>query len=141
MPAIYFYHHTVHDDEIDGQGHVNNLCYLHWMQDAAIEHSSAQGWTPQRYREEGAGWVVRTHAIEYLQPAFAGDAIVVKTWVANFKKIQSLRKYRIERATDGALLATAETNWAFIGLEHRVPRRIPAALIDSFEIVADDDEV
>ena len=138
MPAIYLYRHTVDTSEIDGQGHVNNLAYLRWMQDAAIEHSSAQGWTTARYGESGAGWVARSHFIEYLQPAFEGDAIVVQTWVAEFKKITSLRKYRIVRSADDTTLARAETNWVFIGLKNRVPRRIPPELSGAFEVVADD---
>ena len=44
MPAIYCHSHVVRDDEIDGLGHVNNLHYLKWMQDAAVAHSAAQGW-------------------------------------------------------------------------------------------------
>ena len=44
------------DDEIDEHGHANNVRYVAWMQSAAVAHSSAQGWTPQRYRELGSGW-------------------------------------------------------------------------------------
>jgi acyl-CoA thioester hydrolase len=40
------------------------------MQDIAIEHSAAAGWPMARYVELGAGWVVRSHFIEYLRPAF-----------------------------------------------------------------------
>ena len=83
---------------------------------------------------------MRSHFIEYLQPAFAGDEIVVRTWVSNFKKITSLRKYKICKAEDGTLLARAETDWAFLGLKHRVPRRIPQEFIDSFELVPEEDE-
>jgi acyl-CoA thioester hydrolase len=79
MPAIYLHEHTVLDEEIDGQGHVNNLVYLHWMQSAAVAHSTAQGWPPERYQQAEAGWVVRTHNIEYLVPAFANEQIVVHT--------------------------------------------------------------
>lgn len=139
MPAIYEYSRDVCEDDIDGQDHVNNLVYLKWMQDAAIAHSSAQGWPPKRYQEIGAGWVVRSHSITYLQPAFLGDRITVKTWVANFKKIQSLRKYKIVR-DDDVVLAVAETNWAFVGREHHVPRRVPPELANAFELVADEDE-
>ena len=138
MPAIFAYHHRVRDDEIDEQGHVNNLRYLAWMQSAAIGHSAAQGWTAQRYRDLGAGWVVRSHFIEYRQPAFADDEIIVQTWVAGFQKVTSLRKYRIVRAGDEALLAIAETNWAFVGFQTRQPRRIPPELIAAFEIVSPD---
>ena len=63
MPAIFAHHHRVRTDEIDEQGHVNNLRYLAWMQTAAIAHSAAQGWTGQRYRDLGSGWVVRSHFI------------------------------------------------------------------------------
>ena len=139
MTAIFHYKHQVEAQEIDGQGHVNNLEYLKWMQAAAIAHSTAQGWPPDRYQESGAGWVVRSHEFEYQQPAFVNDAIVVETWVASFQKIQSLRKYKIWRPSDDRVLAVAKTNWAYIGIKHQVPRRIPAELIESFEIVSDND--
>ena len=140
MPAVYEFHLTVTEDEIDGQGHVNNLEYLKWMQDAAVAHSAEQGWTTQRYRNLGSGWVARTHRIEYLQPAFAGENIVVKTWISNFKKVTSLRKYKIIRPADEAVLATAETNWAFISLERYIPRRIPQELFESFDLVGPESE-
>jgi acyl-CoA thioester hydrolase len=135
MPAVYHWTHTVTADSIDAQGHVNNLEYLKWMQSAAVAHSSAQGWPAERYVEEGSAWVVRTHFIEYLAPGFEGDQVRVETWVAGFHKVTSLRRYRIVRVPDGRLLASAETNWAYIGRQHGVPRRVPQHLIESFEVV------
>ena len=136
MPAIYEHRHVVRPDEIDEHGHANNVRYVAWMQAAAVAHSSAQGWTPERYRELGCGWVARTHFIEYLAPAFAGDELVIRTWVADFKKVTSTRRYRMLRSTDGAGLATAETNWAFIDIARGTPRRIPPEVGEAFEIVA-----
>jgi acyl-CoA thioester hydrolase len=135
MPAIYSHPHIVTADEIDGLGHVNNLHYLKWMQTAAVAHSSEQGWPPERYRELRSAWVVRTHHIEYLQPAFADEEIIVKTWVSDFRKVTSLRKYKIVRPKGGATLATGETNWAFLGLAPYVPRRIPPELSTAFIVV------
>jgi acyl-CoA thioester hydrolase len=140
MPAIYEHRLTVPPEAIDGQGHVNNLEYVRWMQEAALAHSAAQGWPSARYRELGAGWVVRSHKIEYLQAAFAGDQIVVYTWVADFRKIRSLRKYKMVRLGDGATVAEAETDWAFIGYEQRVPRRIPSEVSEAFLVVPPDQE-
>jgi acyl-CoA thioester hydrolase len=137
MPAIYQHRLKVSSDAIDQQGHVNNLEYLRWLQDAAVAHSTAQGWSPDRYRQLGAGWVVRTHWIEYLQPAFAHDEVLVLTWVANFRKVRSLRKYKIVRVNDQIELARAESDWAFISLECRSPRRIPAELVQAFPVVPD----
>ena len=128
----YFHHHTIEPAEIDELGHANNVAYIAWLQAAAVAHSALQGWPGPRYRELGQGWVVRSHTIEYLQPAFAGDRIVVETWVATMKKVTSLRRYRIVRGGDDALLATAETNWAFVdfasGKPVRFRRKLPRRL-------------
>ncbi|MEX0702002.1 MAG: acyl-CoA thioesterase [Planctomycetales bacterium] len=135
MPAIHHHLHVVHPDEIDEQGHAGNVAFVQWMQDAAIAHSAAQGWPGERYRRERSAWVVRSHAIEYRGQAFAGDEIVVRTWVSNFRKVTSLRKYRIERVADGAVLAIAETDWAFLDTDRGAPQRIPREVAEAFEIV------
>ena len=106
------------------------------MQDAAVAHSGAQGWTLERYREAGVGWVVRSHFIEYRVPAFLGDAVVVHTWVADMQKVSSRRKFEIRR-TDGTLLARAETNWAFVRTSDQRLVRIPDEVSRAFEIVPD----
>ena len=133
MPDFYEFFHTVRPAEIDVQGHANNVCYVEWMQSAALAHSAHLGWSPERYRELGCGWVVRSHQIEYRQPAFAGDRIVVRTWVSSMKKVTSVRCYRIFRAADETLLAEAQTNWAFIsyatGQLTRIPPEISARFV------------
>lgn len=135
MPAIYLHCHTVGHDEIDEQGHAGNLAYLRWMQDAALAHSAAQGWPAEAYRVLGGGWVVRSHEIRYLQPSFAGDEIVIETWVATMKRVSSLRRYRVVRTHDEVLLASAATEWAFIDYTRRAPARIPPQVATAFELV------
>ncbi len=135
MPDVFEFHHTVAGDEIDSLGHANNVAFVDWMQSAAAAHSSAQGWPGRRYQEIGKGWVVRSHRVEYLEPAYPGDPVVVRTWVAAMKKATSLRRYRILREPDGALLATAETLWAFIDYATHHPHRIPSEVVESFPIV------
>ncbi|MBX3439074.1 MAG: acyl-CoA thioesterase [Planctomycetaceae bacterium] len=134
MPVIYLHEVTVAAEDIDRQGHVNNLVYVRWMQDAAVAHSSAQGWTPQRYEEEGVGWVAKSHHIEYVKPAFLGEFVTVRTWVADFKRASSVRRYRIIRPSDDTVLAVAETNWAFVKFGTGAPQRIPPDVLGCFEI-------
>lgn len=63
---------------IDGNGHVNNVAYVQWMQDIAIEHyETIGGVSPMQL--VGATWVVREHKIEYLVPAFENDEIEIRT--------------------------------------------------------------
>ena len=137
MPAVFEYRHFVQLREIDGLGHVNNVEYLRWMQDAAVAHSAAQGWPQSDYIACGFGWVSRMHTIEYLSPAFEGDEIIVKTWVADMKRVTSLRRYEIVRMSDKKPLAIASTNWAFINFSTNLPSRVPAEVLQAFELVPD----
>jgi acyl-CoA thioester hydrolase len=136
LPPIYLHRHVVRAEEIDPLGHVNNVAYVQWMQDAAIAHSSAQGWPMARYRDLGCAWVVRRHTIEYLRAASVGESITVRTWVADFQRVTSLRRYQILRGDD--LLARAETNWAFIRTQDSRLIRVPAEVTDAFELVPDE---
>ena len=79
--------------------------------------------------------MVRSHFIEYLQPCRAGEPITVQTWVANFQKIRSLRKYRFVRESDGALLATAQTSWVFLNLRTGRPVAIPPEVFAAYHVV------
>jgi acyl-CoA thioester hydrolase len=134
MPAIYEHPHTVAAGEIDELGHASNVVYLQWTQAAAIAHSAAQGWPGEAYRRIGAGFVVRSHQIEYLRPALRGDQLIIRTWVADFRRASSLRRYEI-RHQGGGLLARAETLWAFVNLANGRPARIPLEVQAAFEIV------
>lgn len=140
MPKIYHHKFIVPEDAIDGNSHVNNVAYVQWMQDVAILHSSAQGGTPEKYEALGASWVVRTHHIEYLAPAFAGDEIEALTWVADMRRVSSLRKYQFRRASDHTLLARAETRWVYVERETGHSIRIHEEIINAFELVSEEDE-
>lgn len=136
MPAIFDFHHTVRSSEIDELGHVNNLEYVRWLLKAAVAHSAAQGWPPEAYHAIGQGWVARSHFIEYLIPAFEGDEVIVRTWVADMKRVTSLRRYQILRPADNKQLVAAETNWAYVTFGNLRPARVPAEIQSSFELVA-----
>lgn len=137
MPAVFEDQRVVAPEEIDELGHVNNIAYLRWTQRAAVRHSDAQGWTTADYKRLGQGWVVRSHTIEYLQPAYVGEQIVVRTWVADMKRVTSARRFVILRPTDNVILAEATTNWAFINFQTGNLCRIPVEVSSKFELVVD----
>jgi len=134
MSAYFKYPHTVTEHDIDDLDHAGNYHYIKWMQHAAIAHSTANGWSPEKYIEMGVGWVARSHKITYLKPAFEGDSLVIKTWVSNMKSATSLRHYEILNEA-GEILARAETDWAFVNYKKQRPTRIPAEVAADFDIV------
>ena len=132
MNEFEYIHKVIHE-EIDELDHAGNAHYVRWMQEAAIAHSAELGWPPEKYIELGAGWVVRSHKIVYLKPAYENDEIRIKTWVSNMKAVTSLRHYEIFN-DNGDLLAKAETDWAFVNYATEKPIRIPAVISDNFVI-------
>ena len=115
---------------IDENGHVNNVAYVQWMQDIAVEHYASIG----GLEAQGADvtWVVREHKLEYLLPAFAGEEIEIKTWVENIRRVRSLRKYEFVRKSDGKTLVRGETDWVFMNLKIGAPRVVPDEVIRIF---------
>jgi acyl-CoA thioester hydrolase len=128
-------------DAIDMQGHVSNLAYVGWMQDVAIEHSASAGWSMRRYLQLGAGWVVRSHFIEYFRPAFADEVVSVHTWVPKFDQRSTPRRYLFVRDADRVELAGAETIWVFVDLTTGRRRPIPAELLEAFDPVPEERDV
>lgn len=133
-PAIYCHRLRVTDEDIDTLGHTNNVRYVAWMQDAAIAHSTAMGWNPDRYQQHQQTWLVRRHEIEYLLPSAAGDPIVIYTWIATLGKVTSTRRFEIVHANSNALLARAQTNWVYYDRTRQRPTRVPELLRSSFEV-------
>ena len=95
--------------DIDELGHVNNVVYLRWIQDAAIAH-----WRSLATAEQQAElvWVAVRHEIDYKRPAVLGDRILARTWVGTADAVRFERHTEIIRESDRKLLARGRTLWA-----------------------------
>lgn len=121
---------TIPVNSIDENGHVNNVMYVQWMQDIAVEHYASIGGIVAQGPD--ATWVIREHRIEYLLPAFEGEEIEIRTWVENIRKVRSLRKYEFVRKADGKTLVKGESDWVFVDVNTGSPRAIPDEVIKVF---------
>ena len=139
LHPVYRHEFTIPENAVDQNGHANNVIYVQWMQDVAVLHSDASGGT-RAMHAAGATWVVRSHKIEYLSPAFAGDEVAALTWVVNFRRVRSLRRYRFLRKGDDTLLAKGETDWVFVDAKSGRPRTIPEDIMRAFPRVTEGEE-
>ena len=130
-PNAYEYEFDVPAAAIDENGHVNNVEYVRWMQDAATRHFTSAGGN-EIIRAARATWVVRTHHVKYLRPAAAGDRVRVRTWVEGLRGVMSTRKYEFRRLADDTVLARGETEWVLVDAQTGRPRRIPAEVASLF---------
>lgn len=125
---------------IDTNGHVNNVQYVQWMQDAAMAHSAELGWPQERYAALGRTWIIRSHTIQYFHSAYAGETVTIFTWVSALQKIRSLRKFKFYRAADNTVLAAAATLFIFCDLRTGKPLSIPQEAQAAYTIVRPEDE-
>ncbi|MBM3162495.1 MAG: acyl-CoA thioesterase [Chlorobi bacterium] len=125
---------TASEEDIDMHGHVNNVVYLSWVQDAAIAH-----WKAIAPVEEHARllWVVRSHEIEYKKPALAADRLRVQTWTGTASRFAFDRHTEIINAVDGKTLALARTVWCPIDRKTGRPGNVSAAVRALFSVSPD----
>ena len=122
---------SVNPTDIDELGHVNNVVYLRWVQEAATAH-----WRSRATQEQKSEiiWVVVRHEIDYKHPALSGDEVVVRTWVGTATVSTFERHTEIVRARDQRLLARARTLWCPIKIETGRPTRVDPEIRKRFSV-------
>jgi acyl-CoA thioester hydrolase len=115
-------------EHLDPQGHVNNVTFVRFIQEAAVAHWLAAA-PPEL--QSGIGWVVRRHEIDYLRPGQLGDELVAKTWVGEPSGATWERFTEIQRVETGQILVKARTVWVLLDANSGRPRRVDARMISA----------
>lgn len=126
---IFEYPITILQSDIDEQGHVNNIVYLKWVQEAAISH-----WTSVADAKMLANnlWVVSRHEIDYLKSAYIDSKLIAKTWVTNPQGAKSERYVTIMDAETETIYAKIKTTWYLLDFKTKKPKRIDAEIVNAF---------
>jgi acyl-CoA thioester hydrolase len=117
--------------DIDVHGHVNNVVYVRWVQDAAVAH-----WRVLATQEQQANvtWVVVRHEIDYKRPARPEDSIIATTWVGTATNATFERFTEILRLKDRKVLAAARTLWCPIDAKTGMPARVGQDIRNRFSV-------
>lgn len=120
----------VRDEHIDANGHVNNVVYVGWLQDAGTAHWNARFDENTRARWS---WVALRHEIDYLRPLPPGSqGVTARTWVGDPQGPRFNRYVRIEDA-QGRVCAQGVSEWCLVESRTLRPARIPAELLGPFQ--------
>jgi acyl-CoA thioester hydrolase len=109
--------------DIDVLGHVNNVTYVRWVQDAAAAHWGSAAPPEDQVRTL---WMVLRHEIDYKQPARLGDTVMARTWVGSASRVRFERFTELRRAGDGVVLAAARTMWCSVDARTLRPAAVSA---------------
>jgi len=119
----------VADGDIDPQGHVNNVAFVRYVQEAAVAHWQAVA-SPEL--QAAFTWVVRRHEVEYLRPGMPGDELIVRTRVGKPSGATWERFTEVSRAGEDRAIVTARTVWVLLDVVSKRPRRVDASLVAQF---------
>ncbi len=120
--------------ELDAFGQVNGVNLVRYMQEAAIEASTALGFSPDWYNQHGVGWVVRRLSVRYFAPALYGDEVTAATWLSGLRGVRSIREYDLTRSRDGQRVARGRAEWVYMNFHTGEPTRIPDAWANAFTL-------
>lgn len=120
---------TVARSDLDNLDHVNNVRYIHWIEDVIKEHwlYNASAELKKEYI-----WVVLNHNISYKNPAFLGDVVKFRTEILEIGAATSTCLIEMFNAETGKPFAIAETRWCLLNAVSQKPRRITQEIKDLF---------
>ena len=124
-------HIRVQPADIDALGHVNNVVYLRWVQEAAVAHWRAAALPAD---QAALHWVVVRHEIDYKRPALPNEEIVAATWVGTASRIAFERHTELRRVSDGNVLAVARTVWCPIDAGTGRPTQVSEGVRSRFAV-------
>ena len=119
----------VSKNDLDDLNHVNNVVYIHWVQEIAKNH-----WKSLVSNEiiKNYFWVLLEHEIKYLNPAFLNDKIRLKTYIEKTDGVKSSRIVEIYNKDTNKLLVTSKTIWCLINAKTNKPNRITDEIRQAF---------
>ncbi len=118
--------------ECDPYGHLKGAQYIRLMLETAFDASASVGYSFEKYQQIGCHWIIRLTDIEYLQPLYYDDIVSVRTWVEDFQRVRSLRRYEFSRPGADELVAQAVTDWVFLDSKSGYPKSIPPEIIAAY---------
>lgn len=139
MPEIYQKRYEVPQSDVNFMHHVDNQHYLRWMMEVAFEHVEQLGWPVEKFVSLGSGFVVKSHFIEYLAPAFESDKLIKLTWISGLSDKRVTRQYQFYKLPGFQPLLRAETKWVYVDMSTGRPLDLPAEVCSAFKIATEQD--
>jgi acyl-CoA thioester hydrolase len=137
LPSAFTSTHRVLAEEIDEYAHVNNTCYLQWLDGIAWGHSARLGLPLERCLALRRGMAVRHTRVDYLEAALLADVLLLATWiVACDGRLRCTRRFEILRVADGKRVLDAEIDYFCLNLETGKPCRFPGEFVECYAVDA-----
>ncbi len=113
---IYTYH-------IDFVGHVNNIIYVQWLENARVKLLKAMGLSITEIAETDKILPIITETvIKYRKPFFLDNTVYIEAWVADIMNVSAIFEFRFLNEK-GEVCSTSRQKVLFIDEQTQRPSR------------------
>ncbi|MFT3919214.1 acyl-CoA thioesterase [Cloacibacterium sp.] len=119
MKHVHIKEILITKEHLDQMNHVNNVQYVHWVEEMAKEH-----WDILRHNTNYVDdfWFLADHHIQYKKQVYEGDILMVKTYPQKPDGIRQPRK--VEFYKNDELMVDSKTLWVLIDKDTQKIKRI-----------------
>ncbi len=129
MEKIFEHSISIVQEDIDVMGHVNNIVYLRWVQEAAIAHWNS---IVTEQMNKDYLWVVVRHEVDYLSAALINTNLIAKTWIGEHYGAKSERFVNICDKNSDTIYVKVKTVWCLLDSKSLRPKRIENDIKNAF---------
>lgn len=123
---VYTYH-------IDFVGHVNNIVYVQWLENARVKLIEAMGFSISKIAiDDDILPIITETTIQYKKPFFLSNEVHVEVWVSEIFNVSANFKFRF-RNEKGVICSTAQQKVLFIDRATQRPSRKFVKYRNNFE--------
>lgn len=133
MSQIFEQKIKIETHHLDVLGHVNNVHYVQWMQDIALAHSVSLGLGLEQYLELKHAMVASEHHVKYRKATFAGDELILRTWLGELNAFSSTRHYAFYRPKDKNIVFHAHTLWVCVEISNGRVKRLSPTFTQAYQ--------
>lgn len=124
--SIYTYH-------IDFVGHVNNIIYVQWLENARVKLIEAMGLSITQIADEDDLLPIITETtIKYKKPYFLNNKVNIEVWVSKMHNVSAIFEFRFYNEKE-ELCSTAQQKVLFIDNKKMQPSRKIVKYKENFE--------
>ncbi len=125
FPHPFIHQIEVQEADIDGLGHANNACYVRWCEDTAWAHSHRVGVGLDQFHALDRAMAVRKADYDYRFAAYAGERLLIATWITDISAAQMTRYFQFVREADSTTILLAKWLLVCIEISSGKPKRLP----------------
>ena len=119
--------------QIDFVGHVNNIVYIQWLENARIKLIEAMGLSVTKLAEEDEILPIITETdIKYKKPFYLSNKVQIEVWVSEMFNVSANFKFRFLNE-QGEICSTSQQKVLFIDKATMRPSRKIVKYKENFE--------